>query len=299
MMRNVCLTLLWIFLAFVGGKTQETQVTAFDGAFADQFGYAVAIAGEYAVVGAPLQGDFGTNNAGSAYIYQNIAGTWTYVKKLVPPSGGSPGDQFGLSVDMDSNQVIVGAPYTDHYDLDDVGSAYIFRGSGSTWTLEKHLIPYDGAANDHFATDVGIDGNHAVVGAAADDDHGSSSGSAYIYGYHNYNWNFEEKIHASDAAANDGFGTSVAIDSINVVVGAPGNIGADNKHSGAVYIFHPYVYGWHQADRLTHSNPDYFDHLGESVAIEGGSIIAGAPFANDKTGEAYVFSGMGYDWNQA
>ncbi len=297
-MRNI-LILAFLLHAYWTVCAQESQLTAFDGSFADLYGFAVAIDGDYAVVGAPLQGDFGTNNAGAAYVYQNMAGSWTYVKKLVPPWGGMPGDQFGYSVGIEVNQIIIGAPSTDHYNLADVGSAYVFRGTGTTWTQEAHLFPTDGAAGDRFANAVDISGDHAVVGSAGDDDHGSASGSVYIFGYHNYNWSFEEKIHSSDAATGDVFGTDVSIDGTNVLVGAPGNIGANDKHSGAIYIFHPYTGGWHQAARLTHNNPDFFDHFGESVDIEGDYLIAGAPFANDKAGEAYIFTGSGYNWSQA
>ena len=90
----------------------------------------------------------------------------------------------------------------------------------------------------------------------------------------------------------------MAIDGSTVVVGAPANIGVHYLQSGAVYVF-DYHYGqWSQTARLTHKVADIFDHLGQSVDIDSDYIIAGAPFANDKTGDAYIFHRAGAGWTQ-
>jgi len=79
---------------------QETKLLTGDPDFASLLGYNVGIEGDYAIARAPLHGGFGSNHAGAAYIFQNVAGTWTQVKKLLPPWGGAPGDDFGYSVDI-------------------------------------------------------------------------------------------------------------------------------------------------------------------------------------------------------
>ncbi|NND34764.1 MAG: hypothetical protein HKN76_19420, partial [Saprospiraceae bacterium] len=112
---------------------QEHQLIAFDGAFADVFGYDVAIDGDYAIVGAPLQGGFGTQQAGAAYIFVQSGGMWTYQKKLTPPWGGDFGDQFGYSVDISGDYAIVGAINTDIYSTSNAGAAYIYQRGGTQW----------------------------------------------------------------------------------------------------------------------------------------------------------------------
>ncbi len=293
------LLLLGSLILSLSTRAQETQLTAFDGDFADLFGFDVAIDGEYAVVGAPLQGGFGTMNAGAAYVFQNIGGVWTYVKKLVPPGGGMPGEQFGYSVAIDGNRIIVGAPGRDHYGLDDVGSAYVYSGSGTNWFPDGSLYPQDGAAQDRFGTIVDIHGHHAVIGVPNDDDHGTSSGSVYVFRYDHFNWLFADKLHASDASEGDAFGTGVAIDGATIVAGAPANVGVEWRHSGAIYVFEPYHYIWEQSQRLTHENAGFFDHLGQSVDIADDHIIAGAPFALDKAGIAIIYHQSGGYWTQS
>ncbi|MDH3649440.1 MAG: FG-GAP repeat protein [Saprospiraceae bacterium] len=291
-------TLLFLCIYLLTGA-QEQEITASDVEFADLFGYDVAIDGDYAIIGAPLQSGFGTNKAGAAYIFQQIGGVWTQVKKLVPPWGGNLGDQFGYSVDITGGYAIVGAINVDYNGKTDMGAAYVFSGSGSSWYLEATLRPSDGDDNDHFGRSVGISGTRAVVGVPDDDDHGSKSGSAYFYeDYYANGWIQIDKVTASDADGGDVFGADVSISGDYAAIGAPSNVGVDYLFSGAVYVFKRWGSSWTEDVKLVHDDADVFDRLGESVDIFGPRIIAGAPFAADKTGSAYIFSLSGYNWQQ-
>ncbi len=154
---------------------QEMKLTAFDGGFADLFGFDVAIDGDHAVVGAPLQDGFGTFQAGAAYVFQRINGTWTYVKKLTPPWNGDRGDQYGYSVDISGNYIAIGAYKDDHNGLTDVGGVYVYSGSGSSWGHIGTLYPSDGQSGDHFGNSVGISGRTVIVGAAQKSDLGQQN----------------------------------------------------------------------------------------------------------------------------
>src|SRR6056300_674350 len=103
-----------------------------------------------------------------------------------------------------------------------------------TTSAQTKIVASDGAANDQFGNSVAISGNYAIVGAYADDDKGSASGSAYIF-----NVNTGAELHhllASDGAADDWFGHSVAISGNYAIVGAPND--DDNlSNSGSAYIF--------------------------------------------------------------
>lgn len=281
-------------------SAQETKLTAFDGEFADIFGYSVAIDGDYAIVGAPLQGGFGTRNAGAAYVFQRSGTDWNYMKKLTPPWGGEFGDHFGYSVDISGNYAIVGAIKTDHSEKTEAGVAYVFVTSGGQWYLQATLKASDADNQDHFGRSVGInDSGMAVVGTPEDDDEGTSTGAIYIFKPHYGNWIQAAKLKASDAHAGAAFGSDVAIDGTTVVVGSPSNKGVPYKQSGAVYVFEPdHYHYWSQTARLTNSDADFFDHFGQSVDIEGDYLIAGAPFSNDKTGNAYIFYRSGLTWTQ-
>jgi uncharacterized protein (DUF2345 family) len=213
-----------------GSANQTAKLTAFDGAAADEFGGSVAISGSTAVVGA--RGD--DSDEGSAYVFVEPDGGWataTETAKLTATDGAAP-DQFGTSVAIDGDTVVVGAGNDDS----GKGSAYVFVEPGGGWataTETAKLTAADGAAPDQFGTSVAIDGDTVVVGAGNDD---SGKGSAYVFVEPGSGWaNMTEtaKLTASDGVAEDYFGTSVAIDGSTAVVGARG----DDGHKGSAYVF--------------------------------------------------------------
>ena len=126
--------------------------------------------------------------------------------------------------------MVVGASF----DGSQSGSAYVFVRSGTVWSQQTKLNASDAAAGDHFGTSVSINGNTVVVGAWQDDDAGTNSGSAYVFVRSGSTWFQQTKLIASDAASNDLFGGSVAIDSDTVVVGASR---AHLFNTGSAYVF--------------------------------------------------------------
>ena len=133
---------------------------------------------------------------------------------------------------ISGDTVVAGAPYDSNS-----GSAYIFRmtdGGASSVEVAK-LTASDAAANDFFGHSVAIDGNTIVIGAPYNDDAGSYSGSAYVFRTTDGGATYGQvaNLTASDAAAGDNFGWSVAIDGSTVLVGATDH----NGGRGAVYVF--------------------------------------------------------------
>ncbi|MBX3277331.1 MAG: FG-GAP repeat protein, partial [Acidobacteria bacterium] len=210
------------------------KLSASDGAASEFFGWSVSISADTVVVGA-----YGDDSVkGSAHIYErNKGGTdnWGEVKKLTA-SDGEVGDQFGYSVSISVDTVLVGAIGDDSVR----GAAYIYernKGGADNWGEVKKLTASDGAANDQFGHSVSISGDMVVVGAPIDD---SFRGAAYIYernkgamGPEADNWGEVKKLTASDGASGDRFGYSVGISGDTVVVGAYG----DDSFRGSAYIF--------------------------------------------------------------
>ncbi len=143
------------------------------------FGESVSISGDYAVVGMKYD-DTNGRGAGSAYIFKRESETWQKVAKL-SPDDNQHGDNFGSSVSISGDYVIVGVKGDDDNGSES-GSAYIYKRDGNTWEQVKKLLPNDGASEDYFGESVSISGNRAIVGAFEDDDNGTDSGSAYIFG---------------------------------------------------------------------------------------------------------------------
>ena len=128
----------------------------------------------------------------------------------VTASDGEENDNFGKSVSISGNYLIVGA------DLDDdsgfySGSAYLFKKEGNSWIEEDKIIPQDCEAMDFFGEHVDISGDYAIIGAIGDDDNGNYAGAGYIFHREGTNWIEQEKLLAFDGESRDYFGNDVAI----------------------------------------------------------------------------------------
>ncbi|RZB32745.1 MAG: hypothetical protein AEth_00423 [Candidatus Argoarchaeum ethanivorans] len=277
--------------------TEEAKINASDDAEGDYFGYSVAISGDYAVVGAYRNDDAGSNS-GSAHIYKRDGTTWTEEAKI-NASDGAALDYFGYSVAISGDCAVVGA-----YGNDDAGSnsgsAHIYKRDGTTWTEEAKINASDGAALDYFGYSVAISGDCAVVGAYGNDDAGSNSGSAHIYKRDGTTWTEEAKINASDGAAEDYFGYSVAISGDCAVVGAYGNDDA-GSNSGSAHIYKRDGTTWTEEAKINASDGAALDYFGYSVAISGDCAVVGA-YGNDDagsySGSAYIYKRDGTTWTQ-
>ncbi len=152
------------------------------------------------------------------------------VAKLIA-SDGAAGDDFGKSVAVDGDTVLIGAPYDDN-GLQS-GSAYIFTRRGGVWTERAKLTASDATANDFFGYAVALDGDTALIGAAYEGDNGIGSGSAYVFTRSGGVWTEQAKLTSSDAAKGDNIGLSVVIDGDTALIGTP----VTDDSSGSVYIF--------------------------------------------------------------
>ena len=210
-------------------------------------------------------------------------------------SDGASEDEFGGSVSISGDVLLVGAPGDD-----DNGSAYIYRWDGSQWQEESKLLPSDGASDDYFGHSVSINGNVALVGAWADDDNGRNSGSAYIYRWNGSQWQEESKLLPSDGAQGDHFGFSVSIDGNLALVGAYSN--DDNGfRSGAAYIYRWDGTQWEEESKLLASDGAGSDHFGYSVSIDGNVALVGARYDDDNgtnSGSAYIYRWNGSQWQE-
>jgi hypothetical protein len=128
-------------------------------------------------------------------------------------------DRFGRSVSISGDTAIVGAVYDDDAGGNS-GATYIFVRSGTSWTQQTKLTASDTTVGDWFGCSVAISGEVAIVGAWRDDDAGDASGSAYIFVRSGTSWTQQSKLIASNTAAYDNFGVSVAISGDTAIIGA-------------------------------------------------------------------------------
>ena len=260
--------------------TETAKLTASDGVGDHFFGLSVAISGDTVVVGAKND----DSGRGAAYVFVKPGSGWataTETAKLTA-SDGVGDDQFGLSVAISGDTVVVGAPVD--------ASAYVFVKPGSGWATATETAKLTASAGGGLSGPVAISGDTVVGGARFDD---SSRGSAYVFVKPGSGWataTETAKLTASDGAANDDFGWSVAISGDTVVVGAEN----DDSSRGSAYVFVKSGSGWANATetaKLTASDGAANDVFGSSVAISGDTVVVGAPhlFGSSFPGSAYVF----------
>jgi len=277
--------------------TEQQKIQASDKQASDFFGYSVAIDGDTAVVGAWYE-ETGATDSGSAYIFTRSGTTWTQQQKIVS-SDLQAFDQFGASVSIDGDTVVVGATGEDTGGQQ-AGAAYVFTRSGTTWTQQQKIQASDIGAGDGFGISVSISGDTVVVGAQLEDTGGTDAGAAYVFTRSGTTWTQQAKIQSSDIEANDRFGYSVAIDGDTVVVSAYyEDTGGTN--AGAAYIFTRSGTTWTQQQKIQASDAQAIDQFGWSVSIDGDTVVVGA-FAEDtggtSAGAAYIFTRDGTTWTQ-
>ncbi len=280
-----------------GTVTQNTKLTASDGAAYDHFGVSVSLAGNSALVGAP------GSDRGSAYFFRNLdsaGGTVTQNAKLVAADGAS-GDRFGSSVSLSGSNALVGAHGDDIGVNFQQGSAYFFRNLDivtGTVTQSAKLIAADGAADDFFGYSVSLSGTSALVGAYGDDDIGANSdeGSAYLFrnlDAANGTVTQTAKLLASDRAAHDYFGISVSISGNNALVGAYGDNPGAKSGAGSAYLFQNLDTATGtvtESVKLFASDGASGDFFGYSVSLDGDRFVVGASYGDGvavDSGKAY------------
>ena len=157
---------------------QEAKLLAADGAASDWFGHSVATDGVTAVIGAHHH-DHNGANSGAAYVFGHGAGGWESVAELLADDG-APVDEFGQSVAISADEILVGAHQDNGPFHDNAGAAYLYAREGDSW-VQRAKLTASGGAGDLFGYSLGISNGRAVVGAPLRDAHGLNSGVAYAF----------------------------------------------------------------------------------------------------------------------
>lgn len=275
--------------------TKEAHLAAGEGAKNESFGMSVAASGDTIVAGAPgddVNGVF----SGSAYVFVRSGQTWKLQKKLLPYDG-APNADFGRSVAISGDTVVVGARYLQG---EGKGSAYVFVRSDQTWIQQAKLVDDDGAEGDLMGFSVAVSGDTAVVGAIRNSDKAVDAGAACVFVRSGQTWALQQKLYAPDGAAGDRFGYSVALSGSTAVVTSIDDDGAGPAWSGSAYVFARSGVTWSLEQKLVADDAGAGDNFGWSAALSGNTLVVGAPNDRDEdgldSGSAYVFARSGQTW---
>lgn len=348
----------WVQQAYLKASNTTLGLTG-----PQNFGSAVAISRDIIVVGAigessraagvnGNQNDTSAPAAGAAYVFARTGTNWvqqSYLKASNPEGGSAAniyGAQFGFTVAVSGETVVVGAPYessnatgvngtqTDT-SVSHSGAAYVFVRNGANWSQQAYLKASNPNAEDEFGTSVTVSGDTVVVGAPGEgssatglngdqsDNSTRSAGAAYVFVRNGTNWSQQAYCKASNSGP-DSFGNGVSVSGDTLVVGAQfeassaSGVNGDQSGNGALgagaaYIFVRLGTNWSQQAYLKASNPDAFDYFGSSVAVSGDTVIVAATKERSiatgingdesdnslmQSGAAYIFVRLGTNWSQ-
>lgn len=363
---------VYIYLYSAGSWGQQAYIKAANSNASDLFGLGLDIDADTLAVGAPGEASnqatitngttASANNsasaAGAAYVYLRSGATWAQEAYVKPPNA-ELGDQFGASVAVHADTLVVGAPQEDsnqttitngttasaNNSFSASGAVYVFKRTGATWVQQAYIKAPNADTGDNFGYSVDIHGDTLVVGApfeasnqntvtngttASATNGFTSAGAAYVFSRNaSGDWTQQAYIKPSNAGAGQSFGSKVAIDGDTIAVGATGESSNQNTishgtaasanlsltNAGAVYIFHRYGVNWSQEAYIKPGNPQSSAFFGADLALEKDRLIVGAsqesanntsPIAGIGTsadtsatfaGSAYVYQRFGTYWS--
>ncbi len=262
----------------------------------DEFGQGVDIRGDYAVVGG--EDHVAGTEAGAAYFFQRIGDSWVEMHKVIG-SDTDGSDRFGGAVAMSGDTAVIAARAWNNS-----GAVYVFVRSGDQWIEQAKLLAPDIEPGDLFGQSVAIDGDTIIVGSTQSDSPGAvNGGAAYIFVRNGTTWSHQQRLIASDVAAFQSFGISVAISGDTALIGNSDDNHAGND-SGAAYVFQRTGTNWSQLQKLVAPDAQAQDFFGEGLAISDDCLMIGASRddqacptnANCNSGSAYVFTRTGGVW---
>ena len=245
-------------------------------------------------------------------------------------------DQFGWSVAISGNTVVIGAPKEDssttgatsapNEGAPEAGAVYVFvRNGAGVWSQQAYLKASNTGAGDRFGHSVGISGDTIIVGAVSEASNATGinapvtggsgtqsnnsmgySGAAYVFVRTGSSWAQQAYIKGDAPAHNEYFGRSAAISENTIAIGAQSGVSIFVRDS---ILGTPF---WYQQAQLKSDNWHYADDFGDSVSLSGDSLLVGAtgedgshPGVNGtpnedapSSGAAYVFRRTGSIWSQ-
>lgn len=273
--------------------TQQAYLKASNAEGGDYFGNAVAISGDTLVVGAAYEdssspgvnGDQSNNSgayAGAAYVFVRSGTTWSqqaYLKASNPSTSDTwwQGYEFGFSVAVSGDTVIVGSPAEDGSNtgvnstpsgyLNSAGAAYIFGRDGTTWSQQAYLKAHNSAYGMYFGRSVAASGDKVLV-SGKPTSNGAEYPAGYVFKRDGTSWSPLAFLPSNGAG---GHRISVGISGETVVVGA------ETVH-----------YGVHGVTRIQDPTQGYVSQAGAAfvtqldvpvappaitVAVSGGAVV--------------------------
>lgn len=163
--------------------------------------------------------------------------------------------------------------------------------------------PAGGGSFDSFGRAVAGDADTAVIGAYnATVGTTDLQGTAFVFTRTGTAWSLQQTLTASDGIAGERFGQAVALAGDTIIIGASSSDLIENERQGAAYVFTRTGDTWTEQQKLTASDGNPRDFFGSAVALDGDTLVVGAPSTDVggamQPGAAYVFTRSNGVWSQ-
>ena len=281
-----------VFRYSAGMWQEETILTPSDQVISD-FGFATDIDGDLIAVGAPFHSGLVTGTTeGAVYVYRFDGANWNE-EDILFGSDLSNQSQFGNAISIDGDRMLVGAFNADDSTSNQAGKLYVFDYDGTGWN-ETAVLQSNRSNNiANLGVSVGLDGEWAIGGAQLDSELTGGSGAVFVYRYDGQSWNFHSKLNASDGNGFYLFGISAALEGETLLVGAENWLGSGGA-TGKAYLFEYDAMSdtWVETAGFVPDEADVGGKFGKSAAMQGGTMILGAPEysgTEDDMGTAFIF----------
>jgi hypothetical protein len=255
----------------------------------DWFGASVALDSGLALIGAPGHNAGTYNDSGEVHLYD--ATTGVRLRTITSPTGATIDGlaaRFGEAVAMQDGRMVIGAPRKYLWYVD-VGQAYLFSTDGALLQTFNEPTPNHYA---EFGAAVAIDGDLVLIGAPATHPNSSDHGQAFLFNASTGRLLFT--IDDPTPTTRDFFGMSVAVDGDLILIGDARD-DTDARNVGQAHLFSA------TTGQLLRTFEDPtrgawdFDGFGESVSLENGLALIGAPFdqsTSSVVGQAHLFDAV-------
>ncbi len=286
---------VWVFVRSGSTWTQQAKLTGgAEEVGTAHFGRAVALSadGDTALVGAPND-----DHAGAAWVFTRSGSTWTQQAKLT--GAGANGAAWlgrSLALSADGDTALVGG-FVDH---SDVGAAWVFTRSGSTWTQQGEKLTgagESGAGEFGWSVALSAEGDTALIGGHED---GGGVGAAWVFARSGSVWAQQGgKLTGGGESGAGEFGQDVALsaDGDTALLGGY----QDGGGVGAAWVFARSGSVWaQQGAKLTGGGESGVGYFGDSVALsaDGDTALVGGLQDAGGVGAAWVFARSGSTWTQ-
>ncbi len=292
---------------FNGSTWQRTAILRADPIVSSaDFGVSVQTDGTVILVGSSHEdfsiGGPNLSQAGAVYVFEKINGVWTQTQRLTSnlPEGGGP--QFGRSMDLDGNLLVIGEPRANYAPDSDseAGAVHVFARSGNTFAHEVKLQVPEASFLAQLGQSVATDNGIIVAGAWRENGGGNQVGSAYVFGYDD-GWVLLDKLQVPAPSSGGNFGWSVDINDNSIAVGALSFFSGTG--SGSVFTYELTSPGdWSFAQQFNGTSTLSSDNFGYATHfINHDTLAVGATLDDDggpQTGSTFLFKRSGGVWTQ-